>query len=272
MSCYISIMKPFLIFAFGVLIITLLEAQVTTTHGTLKLVHAKASQTPVAVKIKIVEPLSEQIINGSDVQVKFSLENWILSNDNHLHFLLDDEPIHDHYSRDPFVFHNVSPGPHVIRVFPAYAWHESVKQQQALGLVRFFVKEKTGSLPIDLNKPMMIYSTPVGSHQADEKLHGQPYPGILIDWFLQNVTLGSRTGYTVRISVDGKALTNMKEWRPHYIQGLPPDEHRIKLELLKNGIPVKENWNVTERTITVSRARNTSPMQRPAVQRSTFSG
>ncbi len=43
----------------------------------------------------------------------------------------------------------------------------------------------------------------------------------------------------------------MKEWRPHYIQGLQPGEHRIKLELLKDGVPVSENWNVTERSIRV---------------------
>jgi hypothetical protein len=43
----------------------------------------------------------------------------------------------------------------------------------------------------------------------------------------------------------------MKEWRPHYIQGLKPGEHAIKLELLKNGAPLNENWNVAERTIRV---------------------
>ncbi|MCI0412530.1 hypothetical protein L0222_06975 [bacterium] len=53
------------------------------------------------------------------------------------------------------------------------------------------------------------------------------------------------------LSIDGKELMSMKEWRPHYIQGLQPGEHRIKLELLKDGVPVSENWNVTERSIRV---------------------
>jgi hypothetical protein len=227
-------------------------ADVTTTHGDLKLIHARATRTPEKVTLKINEPVQEQIVAGPDVIVKFQAQNWIPeTGGKHFHMILDDTPYQTHRTSGPFTFKNVSPGPHVIRIFPVYAWHESVKQQNAIGIVQFYVKEKTGTLPLDVSKPMLIYSAPSGTHPSNERLRGQPQPGILVDWFLRNVSMGSKAGYFVRISVDGNELMSMKEWRPHYIQGLKPGEHRVKLELLKNGVPVVTNWSTTERTITV---------------------
>jgi hypothetical protein len=244
-------------FSFGFAVVVLifaagLQAQVTTTHGELKLVHAKAAQTSARPRMTIVEPRENEIVPGPDVTVNFRLQNWKPEKDgNHLHFLLDENPFVPHYSSDAIVFHNVAPGPHVIFAFPVFPWHESVKQQEAMAMVQFYVKEKSEPLPLDASMPLMIYSTPVGVHDSNEQAAGQPHPGILIDWFLHNVTMGSRTGYFVRISVDGNALTTMKEWRPHYIQKLRAGDHKIKLELLRNGVPVRDNWNNTERTITV---------------------
>ena len=229
-----------------------LQAQVTTTHGKWKLIHARATQTREKVSIRIQEPSQHEVVSGPDVTVRFTSENWQPENNGkHLHFILDNDPFQAHFSNDPFLFRNVKPGAHVIRLFPVYPWHESVKQQEALALVHFYVQEKTGTSGLDFSKPMMIYSTPAGDHDSKERLPGQPYSGILIDWFLHNVNMGSKAGYFVRLSIDGKELMSMKEWRPHYIQGLEAGEHQIKLELLKNGVPVNENGNVTERTIRV---------------------
>jgi hypothetical protein len=245
-------MRHLIFTAFAFLCAGLLFADVTTTHGNLKLIHARATRTPQKVTIKITEPAQDQVVPGPDVTVQFKAQNWIPETEGkHFHFILDNEPFQSHFSQDPFVFRDVAPGAHVIRVFPVYPWHESVKQQNAIAIVQFYVKEKTGKSPIDPAKPMLIYSTPAGTHQSNERLPGQPQPGILVDWFLRNVSMGSKAGYFVQISVDGNELMSMKEWRPHYIQGLTPGQHRIKLELLKNGVPVQENWSVTEHTITV---------------------
>jgi hypothetical protein len=228
-----------------------IRAQITTTHGEWKLIHARATQTKEKVTVTIQEPSPEEVVPGPDVTVRFAT-NWPLEkNGKHLHFVLDNDPFQSHYSRDPFVFRNVKPGIHVIRIFPVYPWHESVKQQQALALMKFYVQEKKGKSSLDFSQAMMIYSTPVGGHDSNKRLPGQPHPGILIDWFLHNVNMGSKAGYFVRLSIDGKELMSMKEWRPHYIQGLETGEHKIKLELTKNGVPINENWNVTERTIRV---------------------
>ena len=231
---------------------SILQAQIATTHGEWKLIHARATQTKQKVSITIQEPSQGEVVPGPDVTVRFAIKNWPLEkNGKHLHFILDNDPFHSHFSGHSFVFRNVKPGIHVIRVFPVYPWRESVKQPKALAFVKFYVHEKKGSTSLDFSKPMMIYSTPVGDHDSNERLPGQPYAGILIDWFLYNVNMGSKAGYFVRLSIDGKELMSMKEWRPHYIQGLKTGEHKIKLELVKNGIPVRENWNVMERTIRV---------------------
>ena len=245
-------MREILLIALVLLFAGIAVADLTTTHGDLKLIHATATRTPEKVTIKILEPSREQLVPGPDVIVKFQAQNWKPEkNGKHFHVMLDNKPFETHFSLDAFTFQNVAPGPHVIRIFPVYPWHESVKQQNAIGIVQFYVKEKSGPLPMDLSKPMLVYSTPTGGHESNERLHGQPVPGILVDWFLRNVSMGSRAGYFVRISVDGNALMSMKEWRPHYIQGLKPGEHKIKLELLKNSTPVTSNWSATERTITV---------------------
>ena len=241
-----------LIVFFLILFAGVVRADMTTTHGDLKLIHARATRTQQNVTLTITEPLQEQVLAGPDVTVKFQAKNWKAEkNGKQIHLILDNNPFLSSDGQDPFVFKNVSPGPHVIRVFPAYPWHESVKQQSAMVIVRFYVKEKSGTLPLDLSKPMMVYNTPNGAHESNERLPGQPHPGILVDWVLRNVSMGSKAGYFVRITVDGTVLMSMKEWRPHYIQGLKPGEHRIKLELTRNGVPIQENWSVAERTITV---------------------
>ena len=200
--------------------------QITTTHGDLKLVHAKATITKERVKVTVIEPRPDQLIEGADVTIRFTLQNWIPENGGkHLHFILDNQSLQEHYSNDSVVFRGLSPGAHILYVFAVYPWHETVKQQPAISMISFFVKEKTGSVPIQLNKPMMIYNTPVGTHRASEEISGQPHPGILIDWFLHGAEMGSRSGFFVRISVDGQELTTMKEWRPHYIQGLSAGQH-----------------------------------------------
>ncbi len=121
----------------------------------IKFVKAPNSAAPAGVKFAIMEPTNDTVVTGPDVTVKFTIENWKLYKDEatqhgqHIHFILDNEPYIAHYSTDPFVFKNVTPGPHVIRAFPSRPWHESVKQASAFSMVQFYVKEKSGSYPID---------------------------------------------------------------------------------------------------------------------------
>jgi len=255
--------RKFLFYLFAAAVIAVgfsLQADETQTHsqpspgeGKLNVIHAKNSPAPPNVRFQITEPTEDQVIQETDVTVKFKIENWKLYKEGdhgqHLHLILDNEPYQAHYSTDPFVFKNVAPGPHVIRGFPSRPWHESVKQDPAFSMVQFYVGNKGPDL-IDPKKPMLVYSRPKGEYFLSKPPFGQPVKGIMIDWFLGNVQLGKQTGYTVRATVNGEEHI-FREWRPHYVQGLSEGEHTFKLELLHKGQPVEGNFNTTERKITI---------------------
>lgn len=233
------------------------EAQTQTAPGggKLKIIHAKNSPAPANVRLQILEPTKGQVMQGPNVTVKFTIENWKLYKEGdhgqHIHFILDNEPYEAHYSTEPFVFKNVAAGHHTIRAFPSRPWHESVKQDTAFSMVQFYVNQKTeGEAAVDPAKPMLVYSRPKGEYLLSKPPFGQPVKGIMIDWFLRNVKLGKQTGYTIRATINGEPHI-FREWRPHYVQGLSEGEHTFKLELLNKGQPVEGNFNTTERKITI---------------------
>lgn len=238
-------------------------AQQTQTQSTtqekkdIKFVKAPNSPAPAGVKFAITEPTEGAVVQGPDVTVKFTIENWKLFMDEttklgqHIHFILDNDPYTAHYSTDPFVFKNVAPGPHVIRAFPSRPWHECIKQDTAFGMVQFFVKEKTGANLIDPAKEMIVYSRPKGDYSVSKPIAGQPVPGIMIDFFGPNVTLG-QDGFAARVTVDNTRKFKIESWEPYYVQGLIQGPHTFKLELLRDGRPVEGNFNTTERTINLN--------------------
>lgn len=254
--------RKLLFYLFAVAIIAVgfsLQADETQTQtapgeGKLKIIHAKNSPAPANVRFQITEPTADQVVQGPDVTVKFTIENWKLYKEGdhgqHIHFILDNEPYQAHYSNEPFVFKNVSAGPHVIRGFPSRPWHESVKQDTAFNMVQFYVNDKSGAPLVDPAKPMLVYSRPKGEYLLSKPPFGQPVKGIMVDWFLKNVKLGKQTGYSVRATINGQPYV-FQEWRPHYVQGLAEGEHTFKLELLHKGQPVEGNFNTTERKITI---------------------
>jgi hypothetical protein len=223
----------------------------------IKFVKAPNSPAPAGVKFAISEPTDGQVVPGPDVTVKFTIENWKLYKDEatqhgqHIHFILDNEPYIAHYSTDPFVFKNVAPGPHAIRAFPSRPWHESVKQETAFSMVQFYVKEKTGTYPLDPTKEMLVYSRPKGEYSLSKPPVGQPVEGIMLDFFAPNVVIGKDL-FAARVTVDGIRKFRIEDWQPFYVQGLGVGSHTFKLELLQEGRPVESNFNTTERTITIN--------------------
>jgi len=221
-----------------------------------KFVKAPNSPAPPGVKFAITDPTEGAVVEGPDVTVKFTVENWKLFKDEktqtgqHIHFILDNEPYIAQYSTDPMVFKNVAPGPHVVRAFPSRPWHECVKEDTAFSMVQFYVKEKSGTLPIDPGKEMLVYSRPKGEYSIASPPPGQPVEGILIDFFAPNVKIGE-TGFEARATLDNSRRIKIETWQPYYIQGLEEGSHTLKLELLKDGKPVEGNFNTTERTITI---------------------
>ena len=221
-----------------------------------KFVKAPNSPAPPGVKFMITDPTEGAVVEGPDVTVKFTIENWKLFKDEktqtgqHIHFILDNEPYIAQYSTDPFVFKNVAPGPHVVRAFPSRPWHECVKEETAFSMVQFYVKEKSGTLPIDPAKEMLVYSRPKGEYSIAAPPMGQPVPGILIDFFAPNVKIG-QDGFEARVTLDNERRIKIDSWQPYYIQGLEEGPHTLKMELVKDGQVINGNFNTTERTITI---------------------
>lgn len=94
---------------------------------------------------------------------------------------------------------------------------------------------------MDLSAPYLTYNIPVGSYNLEE---GDP---ILLDFYIKNCEL-SPDGYKVKLSIDGKEIATLTEWRPYYIYGLKKGKHTIGLQLLdrKNNLDQGEFNNVEE--------------------------
>ena len=210
---------------------------------------AERSPAPEGVTLTINEPTEGAVVEGPNITVTFTITNWEMNTaGKHIHFILDNEPYIPHYdAKAPFVFLNVSAGPHVIRAFPSREWHESVKLPEAFAMVQFYVGEAVGEPPIDPQRPMLVYSRPKGSYAGDAAKR------ILFDFWLVGVTLAPGE-HMVHYSLDGE-MRMLNTWKPVYFEGLTPGEHTLKIELAGPGHkPIAGNFNHTVRTFTVEPA------------------
>lgn len=166
----------------------------------------------------------------------------------HLHFILDNQPYHAVYSTmRPVPMGELEPGRHVVRVFPSRQWHESVKEPGAFAITEFAVGGVGGPSVIEPNRPLLTYSRPKGSYE------GADADSIMVDFYLTNVELGPGEA-SVHLSVDGQLLSEITEWKPYFLVGVPPGEHTVTLSLMSPmGTKVPGPYNETTRTITVSR-------------------
>ncbi len=136
-------------------------------------------------------------------------------------------------------------GEHVIRVFLARSFGESLKGESTYNASTFFLGSGGGSSKYDLSKPYLTYNEPSGLLDLNESMP------VLLDFFISNCELTS-DGYKVRLIVDGVAARTLTSWQPYYIYGLKKGKHTIRLELLNpSGTVVPGVFNDTERTITI---------------------
>src|SRR5262249_19215826 len=143
---------------------------------------------------------------AKDFEVKLDVKNWKTEvGSQHIHLILDNRPymaIYDVKKKvslgDLVGNDTLSEGQHVIVAFPSRATHESVKTKDALAMLDFFVGKK-GDTPVDLKKPLLIYSRPKGDYKGDAANH------VLVDFQLANVTLAEGKEH-VHISVTGPGV------------------------------------------------------------------
>jgi hypothetical protein len=234
--------------------------------------------------LKIVSPADSSTVDGSTVQVRLTLSGDLkgyqphkdpaTGTGNHIHVILDDNPYEAYYDLNvPFELKNVTPGKHLLRVFPSRPWHESYKNDGAFQLAMFTVNgggdaskpTTTGtgqtmadnnsnqnatqqSIAVDRTKPLLTYSRPKGEYKGEE---ADP---IMIDFWLSNAKLkGDGGDYRVRYIVDDDEPRFMDKWEPVWLAGWLNGKHTVRLELIgPDGYPFKNgSLNITTREITV---------------------
>lgn len=217
-------------------------------------------------RVAISAPRNGVTVREDRVEVRLAIQNWRDVNNaddhRHIHLVLDDEPyrrIDD--PRQPVVLEHLSPGTHVLRAFPGWETHETVKDAGAFAVTVFHVGRAAQNFTFNPRAPLLTYSRPKG------EVNGAEADRILLDFYLTNVPatdMGAQ-GFRVRPSIDGHAMDDLPAWVPYYIENLPDGPHTIGLQLIgRDGAPVAGLFNTTEHRITVNHAAAATPHAHPA--------
>ncbi|HSX38374.1 MAG TPA: hypothetical protein VLE95_06050 [Chlamydiales bacterium] len=171
--------------------------------------------------------------------------------DNHPYFAIN-EPAIDPFNENgyfydssyrfeiPFALKN---GMHIMRIFPARSFGESLKGANTFHMSTFYIGH-ADSKTFDYSKPFLTYNEP--SDQIPWTVN-QP---VLLDFLLANCEL-TPDGYTVQLTVDGIVHRALTSWQPYYVYGLAKGKHTFRLQLMNKGVQVAGPFNTVERTIVV---------------------
>lgn len=205
--------------------------------------------------VRITAPRNGVTLRENRVELRLDVRNWRnpddASDQRHVHVVVDNnEYIRVDDPRRPVALTDLAEGTHVVRVFPGWETHESVKTDGAFAMLVFHVGRPTPNFSFDPRAPMLVYSRPKGT------MTGAAADRVLLDWYLVNVPAGDlgAEGVRVRPSIDGQSLPAMTAWQPHYIEHLPAGEHTVVLELLgRDGNVIPGPFNRAERRIVIER-------------------
>ncbi len=223
--------------------------------GTLAVVVGTITPLPPGLnpRVAITAPRDNATIRTNRVEVRLRVTDWPAPQDGrHIHLILDNDP----YQRvndpsQPVVLENLTEGTHVLRAFPGWATHESVKRDGAFALSVFHVGHRTENFAFNRAAPLLTYSRPKGDYNGHDAEH------VLLDFYVTNVpgSALSATGHRVRYAIDSSLTGEATAWVPHFIDHLPDGEHHIVLDLLgPDGQPVGGPFNHIDRVIRVNRA------------------
>ena len=229
----------------------------------MQLVQGPASPDPGTPlpTVKFVAPTANQIIpaaKAGDFQVKLDVKNWqTATGSSHVHLILDDRPYKAIFDpKAPVKLSDLpggdalAPGQHVLVAFPSRANHESVKTAGAFTMLQFWI-DKKGDAPVDLKKPLLIYSRPKGDYKGDMATH------VLIDFQLANDKL-AQGGDHVHVTVTGPGADGLSAdattfGPPFFLDNLQDGAYQVKLDLLgADGKAVAGPWSSVTRSINIS--------------------
>ncbi len=233
--------------------------------GPLAIVAGERREVPSpSPRVRITAPANNATIREDHVEVRLNVTGWRDTTNaqdlRHVHLVLDDQAYQrvDDPSR-PVNLEHLAQGTHVLRAFPGWETHETVKTDGAFAMVVFNVGAPSREVRFNPRAPLLTYSRPKG------RVEGASAGHMLLDFYVANIPANqfSATGFRVRPSIDGQAMSELTAWVPYYIDNLPDGEHTIALELLgPNGERAPGHLNRAEQRITVS--RTPSPPATPA--------
>ncbi len=238
------------------------EAETSTVIISLPEKGATIAANPVWLQVRVEGyPLgaSSQFDREKEIAVSDLGQTVHVVVDNYPYFAINDpalDPFNEAgwYYETNYKFEipeNLSPGEHLVRVFLARSYGESLKGDQTFFASNFFVGKngERSSTKFDLKKPFLTFNEP------SNQLFLEADNPVLLDFLISNCEL-SNDGYKVRLTIDRKATRTLTEWRPYYIYGLSEGQHTVRLELLSpSGNLVPGPFNDVEQTITIHRAR-----------------
>jgi len=174
--------------------------------------------------------------------------------DNMPYFAVNDNPAIDPFDEEGYFYDtsykfkfpkNLSMGEHVLRVFAARSYGESLKGEKAFFVSTFNVGDANSKYDVDLTKPYLTYNEPTNNIYL---VQSKP---VLLDFLISNCEL-TPDGYKVRLTVDGKMARTLASWQPYYIYGLRKGNHTVRLELIdRNDKRVPGIFNDVTQTITI---------------------
>ena len=197
--------------------------------------------------VEIASPVNDEIVSN-DFSVYFASAGMKTADrSEHLHFMLDDGDIIEHFeSNSPLNFTDIPDGQHMIRVFAVKEDHTSYKSENSTDMVIFYVNERKGKLLIEKNRPMLFLNIPSGNYEyvGDDS--------VLLDFWISNAKLGLYD-YQVGYTLDGHEGT-LSLWKTYVIKGLSEGKHKLILDLIDpNGKSVLGNFNHTVRTFNITK-------------------
>jgi hypothetical protein len=151
--------------------------------GEVRITKAESSGDPGDVRLTVVSPGPNEVVNTDSVTVKVDLQGWELASPTdgevskgiayskegqHIHVIIDDKPYMAMYTPEGFSVGALSEGMHTLRAFPSRSWHESVKAPNAFVAHTFYVKQKSGDPVLNDSLPLLTYSRPKGEYKGDD--------------------------------------------------------------------------------------------------------
>ena len=204
------------------------------------------------------EPKKMKIINGSEVEFNFAVDNYQLGaqtdspnakklansgKGQHIHFIINNQPYSAHYESK--FKKQIPDGVNHLVAFLSRSYHESVKNKNSFVVKKIQVGNNTNdSFDINMDSPVLIYSRPKGTYS---KKDGE---NLLLDFFIFNTEL-SEKGNKVIATINGVEFV-IDEWVPHVINGLPLGDVTIDLKLVDSDFNIIPGpFNQVLRTVTI---------------------